>query len=738
MNKKRNYIFGFAFFFSTLYLLWRIFFTLPFDQSFGEILFGIILLLAEIITTLTSFELYLYKIKNKNQTILIPDLLETEYPDIDIFIVTHNESPKLLYQTINACTFLQYPDPKKIHIYVCDDSNRLEIKQLAKHFNVNYLGFDDNKHAKAGNLNYALSKTTSPYIATFDADMIVKRTFLMETIPYFFIKDKNNDTEFMPMGLVQTPQSFYNQDLFQFHFFSKRIIPNEQDFFSKEINVLKNANYAAIYTGSNALLSRKAINDIGGFPYHTITEDFETSIRLQKAGYMTYSTKESLAAGLSTTTISSMIKQRTRWARGVIQSLQNTHALITPKLNLVTKLSYFNAFLYWWSFFNRMIFILAPILFALFDLQFVDCSFIELLIFWLPSYIFYHLAINHVSGNVRNLRWNQIIDTILAPFLIIPVLLESLGIRQKQFKVTNKKKQTHHTRSWLYMMPHFILVVLTVIAIIRYSYGKYGLSLLYSSIILFWLVYNLIILCFAIFFMLGRPANRKHERIEAKEEITVYLNNHIYQGVTLDLSQVALAFQLFAPIYIPSNTYFEIEITTANYHSKFNVRLLYVRKQMQKWIYVATIKTIDEKNKRQYLQIIHDRKYTLPDEIDEWSSLYDDLYRNLKERFTKRKKEQRQTFRIPIEKDVLFSNQVKGHIIDFNYHYFSIKDLKKGTWNEKEPLTLTIDTTVFYLRIYKKINYNHYLFEITNFEELMNKKIDLLKIIKQLIDKEKR
>ena len=48
------------------------------------------------------------------------------------------------------------------------------------------------------------------------------------------------------------------------------------------------------------------------------------------------------------------------------------------------------------------------------------------------------------------------------------------------------------------------------------------------------------------------------------------------------------------------------------------------------------------------------------------------------------------------------------------------------------------DTTVFYLRIYKKINYNHYLFEIINFEELMNKKIDLLKIIKQLIDKEKR
>ena len=52
----------------------------------------------------------------------------------------------------------------------------------------------------------ALSCTFSPpLIATFDADMIPRREFLVKTVPYFFIPEKK-------MGLgTGPPQSFYNQ-----------------------------------------------------------------------------------------------------------------------------------------------------------------------------------------------------------------------------------------------------------------------------------------------------------------------------------------------------------------------------------------------------------------------------------------------------------------------------------------------------------------------------------------------
>ncbi|MES0857876.1 glycosyltransferase, partial [Geobacillus sp. G4] len=81
-------------------------------------------------------------------------------------------------------------------------------------------------------LNNALSKTSSPLIATFDADMIPQHTFLMKTVPYFllstFIEEKGRwrlrredeiDKKFK-LGLVQTPQSFYNPDLFQFNLYA--------------------------------------------------------------------------------------------------------------------------------------------------------------------------------------------------------------------------------------------------------------------------------------------------------------------------------------------------------------------------------------------------------------------------------------------------------------------------------------------------------------------------------------
>mgnify|MGYP000509052001 FL=1 len=143
---------------------------------------------------------------------------------------------------------MDYPNTNKVHIYFCDDGNRKEVCELAKSLNIGYLGLANNKQAKSGNLNNALEHTHSPLVATFDADMIPQHTFLMKTVPYFllpkYIKEDDvwrkrtneelEDTKSMKIGLIQTPQSFYNPDLFQFNLFAENTIPNEQDFFLKK------------------------------------------------------------------------------------------------------------------------------------------------------------------------------------------------------------------------------------------------------------------------------------------------------------------------------------------------------------------------------------------------------------------------------------------------------------------------------------------------------------------------
>ena len=184
-EKKRNRWFIATIVFLSVYLIWRIFFTLPWREGILQTAAGIALAAAETVTSLGMMELMVNRMKSSGHEIPLPDVSADRFPDVDVFIATHNESPKLLYKTINACTFLEYPDPDKVHIYVCDDGDREEIRELAEHLGVGYLGLSDNRHAKSGNYNYALSRTSSPLIATFDADMIPRRKFLIKTVRIF-------------------------------------------------------------------------------------------------------------------------------------------------------------------------------------------------------------------------------------------------------------------------------------------------------------------------------------------------------------------------------------------------------------------------------------------------------------------------------------------------------------------------------------------------------------------------
>lgn len=731
-HKKKLFFFLITAILMTVYLLWRIFFTLPLHEGILQMIFGIMLIVAETVTVFTTFELYYRKIKSDNFKLDFPKIDEEDYPDIDVFIATHNESCDLLYKTANACTYMDYPDLSKVHIYFCDDGNRQEVADLAKKLHIGYLGLADNKEAKSGNLNNALAKTNSPLIATFDADMIPRHTFLMKTVPYFllpyYIKEdgkwrKRVKEEIDPdyhIGLIQTPQSFYNPDLFQHNLYAENTIPNEQDFFSKEVNIMRNSANAIAYTGSNTVISRKAMEDIGGFPTKTITEDFETSVRIQKKGYITYATSEVQAAGLSTTDVPSMIKQRTRWARGVIQSIQNTNAIFTHELPIGARMTYLSAYLYWWSFLNRLIFILSPILFALFDFQVVNTDFVSLLIYWLPGYTFYSLSMRYLSSNIRNQRWSQVIDTILAPYLVIPVILETLHIRQTKFKVTSKKKEINRKKNFYYALPHFILLVLSLCAIIRFVKGKYGWALIYSSIIIFWLVYNLVAIIYSIFFMIGRPSPRRSERIKANAYVQVHYRDHCIEGITNDVSDFGISFIVENEQYIPDKEEVELLVSDDPYCAKLKGKVVYVKKANQGWMYAMTVEPIDEQNKSQYMQIIYDRNHSLPIEIDLWSTAYDDIVRNISLRVSKTTIEKRKQPRIEIHKKIQFDDGSTGYLEDFNYNYLSISQFDSHgeydtfVYQTLSGIQIVLKKTNIYVKDGKSL-----LFKVENLDELI-------------------
>lgn len=627
MSTMKKIVYSVTLICSIMYLTWRGVFTLPFNRSIFELIYGILLLLSEILSTLTAFIL----IWNKSTFKKIPEISITSkdvFPDIDILIATHNEATDLLYKTINACTFMAYPDKSKVHIYLCDDSNRPEMAMLAKKFKINYIGLTKNKHAKAGNFNNALLKSQSPLVATFDADMIPYSNFLMTVVPYFF--DHYSKLIGQKVGFVQTPQSFYNKDIFQKNLYADQVTPNEQDFFSKEINILNSHYNSAVYTGSNTLFLREAIIKAGYFPTNTLTEDFQLGVQINSAGYSSISTTEPMASGLTPTDIGSVFKQRTRWARGMIQSMKNLRLLSDKNLTWAQKTIFFNGYLYWWSFLGRLLFVFAPILFALFNFRVVNSNFWLLLMIWVPGYLLLMLVKQNNSGDITNQRWGEIQELFFAPYLVLPVILETIGIKNSKFKVTQKNGSGSGKKDWFYVLPHLIILILTIVSLIKFNYGKFGSEILYGSVITFWLLNNLVNSLFSVLLGIGKPIYEEpyfyiegtvdgipmHNNVEIK-----YMNESL---LALDINDITA---------IKKTESYNISIVTERYSAKLQAKF---NQRMSNNDCLFDIKTNDEESYRILLQIIHDGyNKQLPQKRDRWITTFDLLFDNINHRIVR-------------------------------------------------------------------------------------------------------
>lgn len=499
------------------YLLWRTVFTLPFNLGAVSIIVGILLLLAEWMGfwQFFVFRLLFWK-PYRNEEWPPEDFIIL--PSVDVFISTYNEDTKILKKTISGCQNLDYPEDR-LNIFLCDDGRRDEVRQLCEELGVNYLRREDNKDAKAGNINNALKHTSGEFIMLLDADMVPKSFFLKKTLGYFV------DSQ---MGFVQTPQMFYNPDPFQYNLRLYKQIPNEQDFFMRDIQGGRDNFNAVLHVGTNAVFRRNAIEEIGGIPTGTITEDMATGMLLQAKGYNSKFVKEVLCTGLSVESFSDLVKQRERWCRGNIQVSKKWNPLTLKGLSPMQKLIYVDGFVYWFFGVQKMIYILCPLVFLIFGKVVLNAPVLNLLIFWFPSYFASILAYRTLVKKTRSVTWSHIYEVATAPFLSLAALMEAIFSRPIPFRVTPKGINSERTViSLRYALPHIVLLILTLIgwalAFIRLDVTS-ALSVNATIINLAWSVYNAFAIVTSILVCVERPRKRDSERLAAHEAITLSLD----------------------------------------------------------------------------------------------------------------------------------------------------------------------------------------------------------------------
>jgi cellulose synthase (UDP-forming) len=439
---------------SSRYIWWRLTQTLDLDSGV-EIFFGAGLIAAECYTWIV---LVLGYIQNARPLRRKPAELPSDrnlWPTVDIYIPTYNEPLRVVRPTVLAAQNLDWP-ADKLRIYLLDDGRRAEFRDFAAASGVEYVIRSNNAHAKAGNLNHALTLTQGEFIAIFDCDHIPVRTFLTTTMGWF-ARDPQ-------CAMLQTPHHFFSPDPFERNLGTFRRVPNEGNLFYGLIQDGNDLWNAAFFCGSCAVLRRGPLQEVGGIAVETVTEDAHTALKMHRRGYNTAYLRQALAGGLATESLSGHIGQRIRWARGMAQIFRLDNPFSGKGLNFFQRLCYSNSMLHFFSGIPRLIFLTSPLTYLYFEFHIINAAAATLAAYAIPHLVQSSLANSHLQGRYRHSFWNEAYDAVLSWYIAWPTTMALINPRLGKFNVTAKGGLVEYDFfDWRISAPYLVLVLLNII-----------------------------------------------------------------------------------------------------------------------------------------------------------------------------------------------------------------------------------------------------------------------------------
>ncbi|MDV9938669.1 glycosyltransferase [Clostridioides difficile] len=328
---------------------------------------------------------YIFYFKNFDKEIKEID----EYPMISILVPAHNEA-KVIGRTVESLLLLNYPKSKMELIVINDNSsdNSKEILENIKdrynNYNFTIINTDSLTGGKgksnALNIGYTISK--GDFMAVYDADntpdknalrylvqTIVMNDELGAVIGKFRTRNKNKNllTKFIN---IETLSFQWMSQAGRWQLFNLCTIP-----------------------GTNFILRRSIIEEIGGWDSKAIAEDTEISFRIYKLGYKIKLVPQSITWEQEPETVKVWIKQRTRWAKGNIYVLMKyiKNIFKQGRNKIVFDIAYF--FSVYFLFLTSVI--ISDILFVLSISKLVEISIpINFFLIWILSYLLFIIEVS--------------------------------------------------------------------------------------------------------------------------------------------------------------------------------------------------------------------------------------------------------------------------------------------------------------------------------------------------------
>ncbi|MEN8721075.1 MAG: UDP-forming cellulose synthase catalytic subunit [Oceanococcaceae bacterium] len=499
------------------YLTWRATETLPLGSAFDWVDKGLAigLLLAEFYALVILLFGYFQVLQpRKRKPVRLPKDRGL-WPTVDVYIPSYNEPLDVVRPTVLAALKLDWPEDK-LRVYVLDDGRREEFGAFCAEVGATHITRDNNRHAKAGNINQAMVKTSGEIIAIFDCDHIPTRSFLQLTVGTMV-----DDPE---VALVQTPHHFFSPDPFERNLGLFRKVPNEGELF---YGLLQDGNdywNATFFCGSCALLRRTALEEVGGIAVETVTEDAHTSLKMHARGWKTAYINIPQAAGLATESLSAHVGQRIRWARGMAQIFRVDNPFFMKGLKWGQRICYANAMLHFFYGIPRIVFLTAPLAYLFFDAKIIAAQGSLIAAYALPHLFLAILTNSRIQGAYRHSFWAEVYETVLAAFIIVPTTLAVVNPKLGKFNVTAKGGIVD--RDYFdgeIAKPYIVLFLLNLLGIVV---GLFRLNLPEAAtetllLNMAWTTYNLLILGAAI--RVAAEAQQRRHFVRVDMQVPMFL-----------------------------------------------------------------------------------------------------------------------------------------------------------------------------------------------------------------------
>lgn len=437
--------------FAFIYFVVITFAFLPSNKwLFGLLIFG------EIFHAFQVF-MYLYTVWDTNKKFPSDPSYQ---PAVDIFITVAGEPLDIVKETVDAAKAIDYPS-FKIYIlndgYVAGKDNWEEMEALARETGISCITRKTGGGAKAGNINNGLRETSGECVVIFDADHVPHADFLKKTIP--LMADPK-------VAFVQSPQFYKNYHLNYVTVSSWE----QQELFFGPICKGKNASNSATMCGTNMVIRREPLLEVGGMSEMSIAEDFLTGMLLHSKGYKSIYVPEVLAEGLAPEDFLSYYKQQFRWARGAFDVIFKEN-LLFKKMRFSQKMQYFSSASFYFSGLIVVIDAMMPIVYFFTGAVPLTVSTMALAIVFLP-YLFLMLYVLDKSSNYAY-TFKALAFSIASFNIHLKALGNALIGKKATFAITPKKAQQGNFISLVF--PHFIYIALVAAGMV-FAFGREGLS----------------------------------------------------------------------------------------------------------------------------------------------------------------------------------------------------------------------------------------------------------------------